>query len=48
MQLLRVPVPDMVVPSTRMTNRILLLHGLAQPRPRRRSALSGGLIGSSS
>jgi transposase InsO family protein len=36
MQLLRVPVPDMVVPSARTINRILLRHGLAQPRPRKR------------
>jgi transposase-like protein len=32
MQLLRVPVPGMVVPSARTINRILLRHGLAQPR----------------
>jgi transposase InsO family protein len=36
MQLLRVPVPGMVVPSARTINRILLRHGLAQPRPRKR------------
>jgi transposase InsO family protein len=36
MQLLRSPVPDMVVPSARTINRILLRHGLAQPRPRKR------------
>jgi transposase InsO family protein len=36
MQLLRVPVPEVVVPSERTINRILLRHGLAQPRPRKR------------
>ena len=36
MQLLRVPRPGLVVPSTRTINRILLRHGLAQPRPRKR------------
>ena len=36
MQLLRVPVPGMVVPSARTINRILLRNGLAQPRPRKR------------
>ena len=36
MQLLRIPVPGMVVPSARTINRILLRHGLAQPRPRKR------------
>jgi predicted DNA-binding transcriptional regulator AlpA len=36
MQLLRAPaVAGMVVPSERTINRILLRHGLAQPRPRR-------------
>ena len=33
MQLLRAPVQGMVVPSERTINRILLRHGLAQPRP---------------
>ena len=36
MQLLRAPVQGMVVPSERTINRILLRHGLAQPRPRKR------------
>jgi transposase InsO family protein len=36
MQLLRAPVPGMTVPSARTINRILLRHGLAQPRPRKR------------
>jgi transposase len=36
MQLLRTPVSGLVVPSARTINRILLRHGLAQPRPRKR------------
>jgi transposase InsO family protein len=36
MQLLRAPVEGVVVPSERTINRILLRHGLAQPRPRKR------------
>ena len=36
MQLLRALVPGLVVPSARTINRILLRHGLAQPRPRKR------------
>lgn len=36
MQLLRSPVPGLVMPSARTINRILLRHGLAQPRPRKR------------
>jgi transposase InsO family protein len=36
MQLLRSLAPDLVVPSARTINRILLRHGLAQPRPRKR------------
>jgi transposase InsO family protein len=36
MQLLRAPVQGIVVPSERTINRILLRHGLAQPRPRKR------------
>ena len=36
MQLLRSPVSGLVVPSERTINRILLRHGLALPRPRKR------------
>ena len=36
MQLLRSPVSGLVVPSERTISRILLRHGLALPRPRKR------------
>jgi transposase InsO family protein len=40
MQLLRVPVEGMLLPSERTINRILLRHGLALPRPRKRPRAS--------
>jgi hypothetical protein len=40
MQLLRAPVEGIVVPSERTISRILLRHGLAQPRPRKRPKAS--------
>jgi hypothetical protein len=36
MQLLRAPIEGMLLPSERTINRILLRHGLALPRPRKR------------